>query len=483
MQGFLVLLLLAWINGVALGNVSAPALVGGLILLVLSFFAWKQHSAQLVVTIICVGLLGFLYGGLTQPQSSACLLSESESGSIVAVRLEPSRVQYTVQTPQCQVLVSASRWPLYTVGDELVLRGGNQRLLSEFSEEFASYRQYLERQGIGAVWSFPNVSLSPPYEGGVPRISEAGWFSKAQQNILARINHLWPEPTASVIGAMVLAERGTIPEAILEDFRHTGTAHVLAISGLHIGIIAAALWFVVSLLPLPSWTRSVLIVTALWAYIVFIGAPVSAQRAGLFFSFLLIALRWQLLVSLPTVLLLTITALLSYQPTLVHDVGFRLSVSAVGGIFLLHFVTKPWRGVYRTMPRPGQWLIGSLLVSAGAALGTGPLIAHHFGLLSPVSVVANALIVPPLLVIVPLAVITLLTSFIFFPLALLLAWPVQLLVSWITGVAAFLARLPGAALAEVSFPATMLPLYYVSLLAIAHLFIRKQRRTWREVWE
>jgi competence protein ComEC len=434
----------------------------------------KAIFVNLLTFMVMVRVLVALSGSGTI-SATPCMLTKSEQGRITNVRLEAERAQYIVQLELCIVLVNASRWPLHAVGEHVLISGGSVRHLNDFSEDLASYRGYLARQGISAVWSYPSLHLrsghheSDFFEGGIG----------LRRQLVTRLTHLFPEPSASIVSAMVLAERGSIPEPILEDFRHTGTAHVLAISGLHVGIIAGALWIPITRIPVPGWMRSVLIIVMLWTYIVFIGAPVSAQRAGLFISLGLIAIRLRLLISLPTVLFLTVATLLLAHPLLIYDVSFQLSFSAVAGIFLLLFLTRPYSFNNSTM----QHLSNLFKVSLGAALGTGPLIALHFGIVSPVSVLANLAIVPPIMILVPLALLALGISFIFFPLALVLAWLSQLLIFWMTAAATFFARLPGAYFADVQFSLTWLPLYYLLIILLAHYIIKKQHRIWHEVWE
>jgi competence protein ComEC len=218
----------------------------------------------------------------------------------------------------------------------------------------------------------------------------------------------------------------------------------------------------------------------LWGYLVFIGLPVSAARAGLFWTVLLLALRLRMLVSLPTVLLLAVLVFVSIAPRLVVDVGFQLSVSAVVGIFMVLFLARNFR---ERMPAYLTSLATLMLVSLGAVTTTWPLVSYHFGLVSLVSLVANLVVVP----VIPLLLVTSIGALIahnVVPIvALWLAFGVRLGVSWITWVTAILASWQYAFVTEKTTPLWAVLAYYVGLGALSAALMRYQKRSWRELWQ
>jgi len=177
-------------------------------------------------------------------------------------------------------------------------------------------------------------------------------------------------------------------------------------------------------------------------------------------------------VSLTTVLLLTVTAMVSFDPGLLTDVGFQLSVSAVTGIGLILFLAR------RSSP-----VLQVVLVSLGATLATGPIVAYHFGMISLVNIVANILVVPVVPAVLLLAALALLVN-LFWPVAGVgLGLIVHVLFAWMRWVTGWLSSWPGAYFAEVVVPIWVMVVYYALLILGSVFWLKKQGRGWREVWE
>ena len=126
--------------------------------------------------------------------------------------------------------------PHIRYGDRLRLEG---QLTAPPKLEDFDYPAYLARQGIGSVMSFPSVTMVVEGQGDRLRSALFG----VRRSLHASLGRSTPEPAASLGQALLLGMRDTIPEAVLDDFRKTGTSHLLAISGLHVGILMALVRF------------------------------------------------------------------------------------------------------------------------------------------------------------------------------------------------------------------------------------------------
>ena len=291
-------------------------------------------------------LIGTLYGYSRIPVEHSCVPSETTTGVIAERRERVESIQYLVATNEgCIVLTTTSPIPIFDTVEHVQLSGGTQRTLSDSREFSAGYANYLVRRGVTSTWQFPELRALE-HTG----TREPVRLMQLQSAANEKIRETFSEPDASIVGAMLLGERGTIPEHVVANFRKTGVSHVLAISGLHISLVAAMLLGVLTVLPLSPWLRSIILLFILWSYIFLIDTPVSAVRAGWFWTIAVIGYRLHLLVSLPTVLVITVAMLVSMSPTIWLDVGFQLSVSAVTGIFLAHFLTGSWRAHRKNSP-------------------------------------------------------------------------------------------------------------------------------------
>lgn len=477
MRAYLAMFVAAWLIGIVSGVVFPGsfwvAILLGVVVMVVSRrleLGWSISIAA--ASLVCLG--GILGMQATAVAAGAPPCGDSPAPFAVEVRnlerLEANRVQYLVQDEEhCHLLLTASRWPVYQIGDRLRVTGEVQSV-ADIPEEYAGYAQHLQRRGIGATIRYP--TLERLTLGKAPRLV-------AIQTALAKkLEATLPEPEAGVAVEMVLGRRGSVSQELLDTFRVTGVGHILAISGLNISLLVALFVAVTKLLPLPGEARTLLTLGLLWLYIGIIAAPISAQRAALFWTVALLALRLQLLTSLPSAILLAASGLLTFQPLMIRDIGFQLSFAAVIGIGGMLLLFRP----YLPVRAPFRFLVGVAAVSLGATLITWPLVAFHFGIVSLINLPANIILVPAASIFMVIVVLELLASFIFSPLALLLGWAAHVVWQSFAVVNGWLAKVPGGALEEVNIPPWLIVVYYCLLAAAAGLFMRRHKRSWREVW-
>lgn len=471
MRAFLATFLLSWIAGVVAGvfGWSVVLIIAGA--LALAIFAWWQRLAPpflLVVTVLV--LLGGVYGGSVRPMTAVCVPTKETLVRIVSVQKITERtVRYVTSAPNgCRVFLTAARFPRYNEGDELRLRGTLESI-DRLAAVNPDYAAYLADQGIHLTIRFPEIEVMT---------TQPTWLARARQAVRQQVEHVFAEPEASLVLAVITGGRGTLPEELEENFRLTGVTHLLSISGFHMSLMIGMLFLLLLLLPLSPWWRTGLALILMWLYLAFINWPPAATRAVLFWSATLLALRLGLLVSLPTVVLLALVSMATYDPHLLRDVGFQLSVLAVIGIGLSMFLTKGY------LPRRLwlRWLVLSFLVTLGATLATWPIVLYRFGNVSFISPVANLLVQPifPALMVVSLA--TLALSLVSISAALFGSWFVGLLYDWMDMVTRWLAAVPGAALTEATISPAIIYVYYAALLLISALILKRQRRRWREMW-
>ncbi len=472
MRAFFATFLLSWIVGVAAGVFSWPsALVAGALVGLIVFIWWQRWPAPFLVAGSVLLLLGLVYGGAARPLTTLnCLPATEATARVVAVqKVTEQTVRYLMKLPGgCQLVLTTGRFPRYREGDALLIRGSVEPIekLATLRPEYAAY---LADQGIQLTAGFPEVQVLS---------HRSTWLASARQAVRQQVEHVFAEPEASLVLAVITGERGTLPEELEENFRLTGVTHLLSISGWHMSLMVGMLFLLLLLLPLSPWWRTFLALVLMWLYLAFIGWPPAATRAVLFWSATLLALRLGLLVSLPTVVLFALVAMATYDSPLLRDVGFQLSVVAVMGIGLAMFLTRGY------LPRRPwlHWLVLSVLVTLGATLTTWPIILYRFGNVSFISPVANLLVQPVFPALMMVSLVTLALSLVSTPAALLGSWFVGLLYDWMDVVTAWLAALPGAAMTEATISPIVVYVYYAALLLSSALLLRMQRRRWREMW-
>ncbi|MGE3754287.1 MAG: ComEC/Rec2 family competence protein [Planctomycetota bacterium] len=276
---------------------------------------------------------------------------------------------------------------------------------------------------------------------------------------------------ASWARALVLGDRGTLARDEVERFRATGQAHLLAVSGLHVGLVALLVVLVVRLLRGGPRLQAALAGPCVALHVPLAGAPSSALRAGAAAVLVLVARSRGRGAAAPAVLVATGLTLLALDATRAADLGTWLSFLAVAGILALRapirlaLVPPPPLLLAGYLSPPRAPLRSALAVSLAAWLATAPLVASAFGRLAPAGPLLAVPLVP--LVAVLLGSCLLLLAFAGVPLVgAACAGVAQGAASALAGIVELAERL-GAGALPASTSASRLAGYALALLVLA----------------
>jgi len=243
------------------------------------------------------------------------------------------------------------------------------------------YKKYLLRKRIGTLFSvYPkSVTICGQNKTFITGLREK---LKTQSKMV-----LNPEQSA-LLNGILLGDRVGISDVVRDDFAKAGVAHLLAVSGLHVGIVAGIIFFLFSGVSLP--VRSVLAITGIVFYALLVGNQPSVLRASImliigYFGWLF-AREKDILSAISSTALI----LLVYDPFMIYSVGFQLSFLATLGIV---FITPI---VQSALDSPFKKLNMALSVTLGAQLGIVPILIYYFHRLSLMTTISN-LVVTPLL--------------------------------------------------------------------------------------
>ncbi len=213
--------------------------------------------------------------------------------------------------------------------------------------------------------------------------------SEDESEILAAEIPWASRPVEGMIEAIIFNRRDRMPVEWVSAFRTTGTAHLIAVSGLHIGILVSIVLVLLKTMRLQRLARTIITITGCWIYVLAIGAPPSAVRAAMMTSIGLFVLGMGRNCSHNRILPTAILFILVVEPSMIATVGFQLSVSALLGIGLA------LRGIDGSQYRTAWGRLAILLrISAGAQAGVMPLQIYTFGYFSPLAPIINAAAVP-----------------------------------------------------------------------------------------
>ncbi len=273
-------------------------------------------------------------------------------------------------------------------------------------------------------------------------------------------NYTQKEHTAGILTGIVLGDKSLMDEDIHRAFRDVGAAHVLAVSGLHVGIVFSILFF--GFKRLPDWATAILSLTGIWAFILLAGMPPSAMRAGTMFSLFSIGKLIKKRANPVNILSFCAVLHLFIEPQLVFDVGFQFSYLALLGIII--FFNKV--NAVIPCPHPTLKIPRDLIsLSVAAQLGVLPLSIYYFNQASPYFMLSSIFSVLGAYILLCGGLFVGLVGFVLPPLAKLagfiLDWSAELLSACML----LFTELPGATVSEMYFSkATVLIIYFLIIL-------------------
>ena len=249
--------------------------------------------------------------------------------------------------------------------------------------------QALAREGVARVVAADRVRAGSTTRGGL-----RGALDDVRRHAEAALERGTPEPSAALLRGFVLGQDDRISETVRDEFRRSGLAHVLAVSGQNVMLLALLATPILALAGVPLRMRLVALVALIAIYVPVAGAGASIQRAGVMGAAGLVAAlagrpraRWY-------ALLLAAVVTLALNPRATGDVGWQLSFAAVAGLLVL---AAPASRLLAGSDGPG---LGRKVLAEGAAmtlaatLATAPLAAHHFGTVSLTAIPSNLLALP-----------------------------------------------------------------------------------------
>ena len=371
--------------GVAIGFVVCAGL--GVVL--------RRRGVADLYIVVALMLAGFM--GAEVRRSFASLPSERTTMEVVVENITAKRERTTHADGHLVAYATAqgtrrSRAEVrLSVSPEVEILRGDRLLVEAAVRPFAedSYGRYMLLRGVAG-----DVYISS--ENLLQHTSRPPIGARLHAVAVERLQRLNLNPAnQAVVMAMSIAERSGITPTLRRSYSLGGAAHLLAVSGLHIGFVCVMANLLLSLLLLlrhGQVVRSALVVILIWLFAAIAGFTPSIVRAAVMFSVLQLSLLLASRTDVLNTLCFTAFAMLAWDARVLHDAGFQLSFIAVAAIveWAIPLISKNHR---RLLARAAHWLLSAVVVSAVAALATLPLTAYLFGTVSLWSVVTGAIMV------------------------------------------------------------------------------------------
>lgn len=472
---------------IALLPLVVVALLGALLLISLRRSPWVAVVAlALVLGVARVAMAEDAplpkYAGPRPQQVEGVVLSDTESlGSFARFRLGVERIQpgggdwadakgTLLVTARADYQIARQREaPYFRYGDRLLIEG---RISEPPQLEEFDYAAYLARQGIAEVLDARSVSLIGEGEGSAFYRS----LYEFRRRLAASIATVVPEPQAALGQATLLGLRRNIPSEMTEAFRRTGTAHLLAISGLHVGILLSiSLVAGAAVLGRKHYLHLIAPLVVIWLYGLLAGMSPSATRACIMGSVYLASLAFGRQRGSLAPIGCAAALMVAVSPSVLYSISFQLSFAAIAGIAafsdvfgesLRSFIER--RAGWRS---PFAAVADMLGVSLAATIATLPLIAFHFERVSTLGIPASVLTLPALPFLIVGSAGTAFVGLVNTTVAMLPGWVAWGAGAYLSGVVTLLAGLPGASVDTGNLPAWAVVAYYGGL-ALAYLVRR-----------
>lgn len=394
------------------------------LLILLHFIAVKKTLFVGIFTLLTISFfitVGFLVHKRILPENNPVHYTQQATGETSTVfleiveRLKPTSYQdkYLANVLEHNGTQSSGLLLLNTnkdslpslplkVGDQVYCRGNIAEVPIPRNPHQFDYGAYLKRKRVYGQLSVKRDQLlmSQNTGGGVRVV--AGRFRESIQNKLKA--HPFTKDQLAIINALILGQRQGIDRQMSKQYAAAGMMHILAVSGLHVGIILLLLRFVTR--PLSGYklrfVRSGLIILLIWGFAILTGLSPSVLRAATMFSFLEASTLFGSKKESGNALVASAFVLLLFDPLLLYQVGFQLSYLAVLAILWI----QPWlSSLLKVKNRILRLLWNTATVTTAAQLGVMPLSLFYFHQFPGLFLLSNILIIPLLGVLLSAGVI------------------------------------------------------------------------------
>lgn len=361
-----------------------------------------------------------------------------------------------------------NRWQRLHVGDGIAALS----VLVEprnFANSTFDYAGWLKKHGFKAEtfiyytdWKKAEVDLTKLHYSDRTIIQTR----KLRQRFLAHYHNFGADGQSyAVLAAMALGDKSGLSKELKDDYSIAGASHVLALSGLHLGIIYGVLTFL-TLGFRRRWMPQLFIMLAVWAYVVLVGMSASVVRSAIMLTVIALVTLLNRRNILLNSLGVAAFVLLLWNPMNLYDIGFEMSFMAVLGIALFEPFMMPRHEAKNKFEKyVVYWLWGIISVSIAAQIGTAPLVAYYFGRFSTYFLITNIIVIPLATVILYGFLLTAVVSFI----PVLSSWLMKalfFLVMVLNSSLHWIASLPGACIDGINWSLPQVVGIYIFIFAV-----------------
>jgi len=325
-----------------------------------------------------------------------------------------------------------------------------------------NYRAFLQQKGIFHQAFLSNSSLKITGESGQFLL----WAAKFRKKIITQLaGKGFKGDELAVINALLLGQRSDLSPELIENYQNAGAIHILAVSGLHVGILLLVLRFILQPLQFLHHGKTlhlVGILLGLWSFALLAGMSASIVRATTMFTAVAMGLAYRQRINTYQSLAIALFFLLLFRPTYLNDVGFQLSFMAV---FFIVWLQPKLAARYKPQHSLLRYFWQLLTVSLAAQLGVLPLSLYYFHQFPGLFFISNLLIIPLVGTLLILGIVTIVLGMLNV-LPPLFVSGYSLLLSLMNGIVTWVGKQSYFVFDQIPFNQIAVILAYIALIAL-----------------
>lgn len=362
------------------------------------------------------------------------------------------------------ILVRIPKNQVYEYGQRVRVRG---QLKTPPEDEEFSYRDYLARDGIHSYISTSEITELPGRSGSIITAQ----IYKLKSKLLEKTYRLYQDPEASLFAGILFGVDTGLPRKLQDAFKNTGTAHIIAISGFNIAIIAGIFFSIFKYLTnerLGAWIA----IVGIFMYAFLVGGDAAVMRAAFMGSIALFARQLGRRNMGLNALMLVALIMVLINPLVLWDVGFQLSFFATLGLILYaepfsnftsNLIAKISKHDTSTFT---SFINENVILTLAAQLTTIPIMAYHFKRISLISFIANPFILPVQPAVMVVGGLAVFTSLIIQPVGQLIAWVAWPFAAYTIHIVEFFDRVPNGTIFLGDSSIWLVFSFYIALLTL-----------------
>lgn len=366
-----------------------------------------------------------------------------------------------------------STFTKFREGQLLLIHAELQVLPKALNPYQFDYGQYLRNQNV-----FHRITLKKNFAKTGFEKNADFYLGKLRENLSRSFDiHGFDTSVKEMLNALLLGQRQDMEKSITENYTNTGVVHILAISGLHFGVLYVILGFL--LRPLDRFgsngrlLKLILILGVLWLFALISGMSASVVRSVVTFTFIGIGLYINRNSNIYNSLAASMFFILLFTPSFLFDVGFQLSYGAVIGIVALQPV---FRRLPKSKHKAVNYLYETIWLSLAAQLGVLPLCLYYFNQFPLLFLLANIVVVPLSTAVLLLGLLVLALNYVWDAAAIATGYILEFLIDMMNNFTAWIASFKSFIIHDIPFTLSLALLLYILVFTFGRWLLQMNYR-------